>query len=102
MFIFPGVGLGALAARAQHVTDAMVVAAARALSACSPARLDPSAPIYPPVEAVRDVAHRVALAVGMAAVAAGDADPLPPDDLERRIVDSMWTPRYAPIRYRAE
>jgi malate dehydrogenase (oxaloacetate-decarboxylating) len=101
MFIFPGVGLGALAAGARRVTDAMFVAAAQALSACSPARLDASAPLYPPVDAVRDVAERVALAVGEAAVAAGAADALAPDELERRIGAMMWTPRYAPITYRA-
>jgi malate dehydrogenase (oxaloacetate-decarboxylating) len=101
MFIFPGVGLGALAAGARRVTDEMFVAAAHALSACSPARLDPSAPLYPPVEAVREVAYRVALAVGAAVVAAGEAAPLLPDDLERGIGAMMWTPHYAPISYRA-
>ncbi len=102
MFIFPGVGLGALATGAQCVTDEMFNAAAHALSACSPARHDPSASLYPPVEAVREVAYRVALAVGAAAVAAGAADPLSPGELDQRIMDAMWTPRYAAITYRAQ
>lgn len=38
MFIFPGVGLSVLATQARHVTNEMFVAAARSLSACSPAR----------------------------------------------------------------
>ena len=31
-YIFPGVGLGAIAVRAQRITDAMFLAAARALA----------------------------------------------------------------------
>ena len=94
MFIFPGVGLGVLAGRASRVTNEMFIAAARALSECSPARTDPRASLYPNVEDVREVSRRVALAVGMAAQQAGVAQQNTPEDLERRITEQMWEPHY--------
>lgn len=102
MFIFPGVGLGVLATQARHVTNEMFVAAARALSACSPARSDPTASLYPLVEDVREVAQRVAIAVGLAAQQAGVAVSTSQDELERRVEAHMWVPHYAHLTYKAE
>lgn len=93
-FIFPGVGLGVIATGARRVTDAMFVAAAEALSELSPARLDPSASLFPALEDVRTVSCRVALAVGIEAQRAGLAEPTSPEELEHRIVTTMWEPRY--------
>ncbi len=101
MFIFPGVGLGVMASGARLVTDGMFVAAARALSACSPSRNDPSQALYPLLEDVREVSRRVALAVAAAAVDDGVAEQLAPPDLEARIGETMWEPKYLPMRYAA-
>jgi malate dehydrogenase (oxaloacetate-decarboxylating) len=97
-YIFPGVGLGVIASRARRVTDAMFVAAARALSELSPARHDSSQPLLPPLSEVRDVAKRVAVAVAMQAQRDGLAEALQHDDLLRRIEATMWTPDYLPYR----
>ena len=43
-YIFPGLALGILVSRAKRVTDGMIMAAAKALAALSPARTDKSAP----------------------------------------------------------
>jgi malate dehydrogenase (oxaloacetate-decarboxylating) len=94
MFIFPGVGLGVLASRARHVTDGMFLAAARALSLHSPARLNPDAALYPPVEEVREVSRSVALAVGLAAQRAGVAAQTAPEELDQRIWEQVWEPHY--------
>ncbi len=102
MFIFPGVGLGVLASHARHVSNDMFVAAARALSACSPARSDPTAALYPRVEDVRDVSRRVAIAVGLAAQQAGVAEQTSREELERRVAAHMWVPHYARLKYKAE
>jgi malate dehydrogenase (oxaloacetate-decarboxylating) len=98
MFIFPGMGLGVIAAQARFVKDAMFLAAARALSDCSPARKDPNASLYPQLEEVREVARRVALAVGKAARQAGVAQPTSEEELERQITASMWTPQYPHLK----
>jgi malate dehydrogenase (oxaloacetate-decarboxylating) len=99
-YIFPGVGLGVIAAQARRVTDAMFVAAARALSELSPARRDPSHALLPPLTEVREVAKRVAVAVAMQAQRDGLVDAaLSEDELLRRIEATMWTPRYLPYRH---
>ncbi len=99
MFIFPGVGLGVLASHAQHVTVEMFVAAARALSECSPARGDPTASLYPMVEDVREVSRRVAIAVGLAAQQSGVAEKTSPEELEQRVTAQMWIPHYPRLKY---
>jgi len=93
-FIFPGVGLGVLASRARRVTNEMFAAAALALSEQSPVINDESAPLYPPLEEVRRVSRRVALAVAREAQRTGLADQTSMDELERRIDEKMWEPHY--------
>jgi malate dehydrogenase (oxaloacetate-decarboxylating) len=102
VFIFPGVGLGVIAAGARRVTDAMFVAAARALSELSPARTDPTVSLYPPLEHVREVSRHVALAVGAEAQRAGLAEPTSVAELARRVDAAMWTPRYVRLRRNSE
>jgi malate dehydrogenase (oxaloacetate-decarboxylating) len=97
-YIFPGVGLGVIAAQARRVTDAMFIAAARTLSDLAPVRRDPSLALVPPLREVREVAKRVAVAVAVQAQRDGVADPLPDDELTRRIDATMWTPEYLPYR----
>ena len=97
-YIFPGVGLGVIAAQARRVTDAMFIAAARTLSDLAPVRRDPTLALVPPLIEVREVAKRVAVAVGMQAQRDGVADALPEGALLRRIEATMWTPDYLPYR----
>ncbi|NTU80627.1 MAG: oxaloacetate-decarboxylating malate dehydrogenase, partial [Chloroflexales bacterium] len=101
VFIFPGVGLGVIASGARRVTDTMFVAAARALSLWAPTRHDPTAPLYPSLMQARAVSQQVAIAVGLAAMRAGVAEPLPEAELARRVQATIWEPRYVPY-HRAE
>jgi malate dehydrogenase (oxaloacetate-decarboxylating) len=96
-FIFPGVGLGVIASGARRVTDAMFAAAARVLSEFSPALGDPEAPLYPPLEQVREISFKVALAVAGEAQHAGLAE-VDLDKLEETISRKMWKPHYVPFR----
>jgi malic enzyme len=67
MYIFPGIGLGALLAKASRVTDSMVEQASIALAGS----LDPderaAGLIYPRLDRIRDISPRIALAVVRAA-----------------------------------
>ena len=96
-FIFPGVGLGVRASGARRVTDAMFVAAARALAELSPALCEEGAPLYPRLESVREVSRLVALAVGREAQRSGLVAAAAPGELESRVEEMMWTPHYVPF-----
>jgi malate dehydrogenase (oxaloacetate-decarboxylating) len=95
-YIFPGVGLGVLAARARRVTDAMFMAAAKALAAGSPARATRASPLLPPLDEIRAVSAAVALAVARQAVEDGVAEPTSAAALEERIARIVWEPAYRP------
>ena len=97
-FIFPGVGLGVIAAGARRVTDAMFSAAARVLGEFSPALSDPDGPLFPPLERVREISYRVALAVGAEAVRVRSTS-IGFDSLERAVINKMWTPQYVPLKH---
>ncbi|MTJ81879.1 MAG: NAD-dependent malic enzyme [Telmatospirillum sp.] len=97
-YIFPGVGLGAIAVKARRVTDSMFIAAARALAEMSPARLDPGAPLLPPVGRLRDVAFPIALAVARKARAEGLTEDLSDEEIAALIRGRMWEPHYHAYR----
>jgi malate dehydrogenase (oxaloacetate-decarboxylating) len=95
-YIFPGVGLGAVATQARRITDTMFMAAAKALAALSPARHDPTANLLPPVTALRDVATAIAIAVGKQAHAEGLTEGVTADGIEAAVHAKMWSPAYRP------
>jgi malate dehydrogenase (oxaloacetate-decarboxylating) len=94
VYVFPALGLGAVACGARRVTDGMILAAARSLADHSPARLDPAAPLLPPIPALRALAQDIALAVGLEAQRSGHAAPIPKEELRARIAATQWTPTY--------
>ena len=96
-YIFPGMGLGLVAVQARRVTDAMFMAAARALADSSPSKTDPEANLLPFVSNIRQISYNVALAVAKTAVQEGHSD-CPPDQIEHRIHQKMWTPDYLPYK----
>jgi len=93
-FIFPGIGLGVLASKAKRITSRMFVAAALTLNEFSPALRDSFAALYPPLEIVRDVSRKVAVAVALEAQRAGLAEQTTPEELNRRIDMKIWKPHY--------
>jgi malic enzyme len=96
VFVFPGIGLGAMVSEARTISDRMFLMAARALaSAVSDERLAQGT-LYPPVEALGTISKSVAVAVAAEAAASGLAG-IPEDtDLDRAVSDAMWWPDYVP------
>jgi malate dehydrogenase (oxaloacetate-decarboxylating) len=97
-YIFPGVGLGAIAVQASRITDAMFMAAAKALAAMSPAKNDAGSNLLPPVTALREISIAVARAVALQALNDGIACDIAEDEIDAAIAAKMWTPRYLPYR----
>ena len=100
VYVFPGVGLGAITCRARRVTELMFLASARALAAACPTRTDKNAPLFPPLENIRPVSRTIALATALEAQRQGLAEPTTPDELERRVDLTRWEPRYPRLCYR--
>jgi malate dehydrogenase (oxaloacetate-decarboxylating) len=98
IYIFPAVGLGVRAVGARRVSEAMFMAAARALAGCAPALHDPNGALLPPLSESRRLSRTIALAVAAAAQRDGLAEPCTPEELERLVDAKMWQPRYLPMR----
>ncbi len=101
VFIFPGVGLGAIVAESREVTDAMFLLAAETVAEhVSDARLEAGA-LYPSVSDLRAVSRAIAIRVAGEALRVG-LSPLPADTNVDALVDaSMWWPAYAPYQRKA-
>lgn len=93
VYIFPGIGLGALAIQASQITDGMFLEAARTLSTFSPALKDPAAPLFPAVEEVRKISRLIALAVAKKGCEEG-VSRIPPSEIEKGIASHVWEPHY--------
>jgi len=97
-YIFPGVGLGILSVNARRVTDAMFMAAAKALADLSPARQNKSGRLLPPVTELRRVSVAVAAAVAKQAIQDDVADVRDDKVLNAEIRANIWEPTY--LRYK--
>ena len=94
-YIFPGVGLGAIAVRTRRVTDEMFLAAARALAKQVTPQDLAQGSLYPPLASVRDVSAHIAVSVAEVAFAQGHAGIERPADLLAHVKACMYQPAYA-------
>jgi malate dehydrogenase (oxaloacetate-decarboxylating) len=93
VFVFPGLGLGALAVRAKRVTERMTNAASKALAAqVTDAELEAGL-LFPSVSRLRDVSFEVATAVAREAIREGVAAHAE-NDVERAVRATIWEPAY--------
>ncbi|GAB3684791.1 NAD-dependent malic enzyme [Salinisphaera aquimarina] len=97
-YIFPGIGLGVIAAKARHVTDTMLMAASRALAENSPLGVAGEGALLPPLSRVRELSQSIAFAVAKQAQSDGVALKSTDEAIHSRIQRHFWYPRYR--RYR--
>jgi malate dehydrogenase (oxaloacetate-decarboxylating) len=90
--IYPGIGLGTIVARADYVTDGMLLAAAEAVAAMVDVRR-PGASLLPAVENLRAVSATVAVAVAVQAARDGVAKAELSDPVQA-VQDAMWHAAY--------
>jgi len=97
VFIFPGVGLGAVVSEARELGDEMFGIAARTLAGCvSDERLAQGA-VYPPVDALREVSFRISCAVVRHARDTHLGRWIDDERIEPSVRDAIWYPSYIPI-----
>ena len=97
VFIFPGVGLGAIVSEAREVTDDMFEIASATMAACVTAECLDAGAIFPHQDELREVSYRIACAVVKYASDAHLGRYIPDDKIEETVRGAMWYPEYVPI-----
>jgi malate dehydrogenase (oxaloacetate-decarboxylating) len=94
-FVFPGLGLGAIVAKAEVISKGMFAAAAYAVARMSDTST-PGASLLPSIEKLHEVSKYVAIEVANAAIHEGIAR-TDIQDVEAAIENAMWKPEYKKI-----
>jgi malate dehydrogenase (oxaloacetate-decarboxylating)(NADP+) len=100
MYIFPGIGLGATVCGAKSVTQRMLYVAAEALANFVPEEDVRDGKVFPPLNRIREVSHRIAVAVVEEAIKKGYATRISAaeqQDLDKFVAKKMYYPEYVPL-----
>ncbi len=95
VYIFPGVGLGALAVASTRVTDSMFLAAANSLAAQTTDEDLRRGCVYPRLNRIREVSLNIAVRVAEEAFRLGVAGVPHPKDIRHDIASRMFVPEYS-------
>lgn len=98
IYIFPGLGLAALASDATRISDGMLDSAVETLALSSPALINRDAPLLPTMDSIQRVTNDIALAVSLQAQKEGIAPEVELTEIEQRIRNKRWSPEYRRIR----
>jgi malate dehydrogenase (oxaloacetate-decarboxylating) len=98
LYVFPGVGLGALVSQVARITHRMFGAASCAISDMVSAEERSRGQLLPPLKDVRKVAFTVALAIAKQARDDGLGMIATDERLADLLQRAMWTPQYYPYR----
>jgi len=93
-YIFPGLALGIISARARHVTEDMILAATTELIRHLPTCADSNACLLPPISEARTIARHIGEAVGRQALREGQAQVADEAELLRALDENHWEPAY--------
>ena len=93
-YIFPGVGLGAIASGSRLVTDEMFMAAAHTLAYLVNKDDIEQGSLYPALPRIREVSAHIAAAVAEVAYKRGLATTPKPNDLMAFVQSQMYDPHY--------
>jgi len=94
VYVFPGVGLGAMVAEAHEVNDEMFAAAATALAECATVEDSEAGVLYPPLRQLRPITARVATAVAIAARETGAGRAIADEAILEAVTAAMRMPSY--------
>ncbi|NQV19717.1 MAG: NAD-dependent malic enzyme [Armatimonadetes bacterium] len=98
MYIFPGVGLGAIVCQATKITDSMFYIAAKTLANLVKEEDLKKGRVYPDLNDIREISAHIAFAVCEVAYANGIAWKKRPENLLKHIKSKMFQPVYLPYK----
>jgi len=93
-YIFPGLGLGIIAANVSRVTDEMLMVASETLAAESPLVKKGEGGLLPPITSIAQLSKKIAFAVAKVAYAQNLALEISDDMLMAKIERNFWHPEY--------
>lgn len=98
--IYPGLGFGAVLAKARSLSDSMILAGAQRLASLSPALKDPDDALLPDFADAAEVSFEVAVAVAEQAISEGIAGvEWNEQEVRERAKGLQWLPIYGEYVY---
>ncbi|WP_448211418.1 NAD-dependent malic enzyme [Colwellia sp. MEBiC06753] len=97
-YIFPGLGLGVVAANINRITDEMLMVASETLAEASPRANKGEGDLLPPITEIAALSKKIAFAVAKVAYEQGLALEIPDDMLIAKIDRNFWQPAYRQYR----
>ena len=94
VYIFPGVGLAAIAGRLKSIPDEAFAVAAKRLAALTAESAPAGGALYPPLADLRTISRAIAIAVIEAGAVSGWAAPADGARAEELVDGAMWSPSY--------
>ena len=94
VFVFPGLGLGVIAAEATAVTDEMFLLAADVVASSVTAQRFAAGGLYPPIADLRAISRLIAIAVVEEARRIGIAGLAATVPAAEAVDEAIWEPRY--------
>lgn len=93
-YIFPGIGLGVVAANIRAITDEMLMLASATLAEASPRAQSSTGNLLPPLTAVADLSKKIAFGISKIAQQQGLALEMSDDLLWEKVERAFWKPVY--------
>lgn len=98
-YVFPGIGLGCVVARAKTIPNGIFLTAAKKLADLVSDSDLANGSLYPPLSEVRNLSAEIAAAVAEYCFDHGLAQVERPADILQAVRDSMWTPTNPDFKY---
>jgi len=93
-YIFPGLGLGIVAANVNRITDEMLIVASETLAEASPLANTGSGELLPPLTEISSLSKKIAFAVAKVAYQQKLALEISDEMLKAKIERNFWKPEY--------
>jgi len=97
-YIFPGIGLGVIACKANLISDAMLMAASETLAENSPLATSGQGELLPPLRQVSTLSKKIAFAVAKVAQRENLAAEISDELLTKKIDKNFWRAEYRPYK----